>query len=224
MTLLAQWKLQDNAASTTVAATVGSNGTLVGGDNTSVLFAAGGAGPGTALAGCLKFNGTDDAVNISSTALTGQFTFAWWQKRATTTSTEAAFGNSAVAVYVAIASNTTAMNIILISGGSTYTPAHGVTTTNWNHYALTRDASNIVKFYVNGSLVNSNVGAGAVSGTVTVDRLGRRTVGFASSYFADLRLYDSDESANIAAIVAEKDSSGSAALLFATNDRFYRNR
>jgi prepilin-type N-terminal cleavage/methylation domain-containing protein len=57
-----RWKLQDNAASTTVAAAVGGNGTLFGGDNTSILSV---PGPGGAYPLALQLDGTNDYISMA---------------------------------------------------------------------------------------------------------------------------------------------------------------
>src|SRR5689334_12249072 len=67
MALIQHWKLDDNAASTTVVATVGNNGTLNGGDNTSVKHSA--TGPGTGITSSFDMNGTDDFIDIAGASL-----------------------------------------------------------------------------------------------------------------------------------------------------------
>ncbi|MFA5217134.1 LamG domain-containing protein, partial [Sulfuricurvum sp.] len=58
MSLVAHYKLNDNAANTAVVASVGTNGTLVGGNTTAQLHVAG------KISGALNFDGTSDYVNI----------------------------------------------------------------------------------------------------------------------------------------------------------------
>lgn len=59
---VALWVLDDNAASTTIVATVGSNGTLNGGDNTSTLSTA--QAPAGIGGRSLHFNGSDDYISL----------------------------------------------------------------------------------------------------------------------------------------------------------------
>lgn len=64
--LVGHWKFQDNAASTTVVADVGSNATLVGGDNTATITD---SGPGGSFTRSLHLDGTADYIalpNMSS--------------------------------------------------------------------------------------------------------------------------------------------------------------
>jgi len=69
-------KLQDNAASTTVVAAVGSNGTLTGAGNTSASSA---VGPGGLLPLSLTFDGTNDYVDFPSVTGSGtSATFICW--------------------------------------------------------------------------------------------------------------------------------------------------
>lgn len=205
MSLVQQWKCQDNAASTTVAAAVGSNGTLDGGDNTSTLSQA--DGPGTAFPRSLLFNGVDDDVDISaaafSRALGSAFTFCCWFKA--TDATSRMIGRSAdTAASVSMTTNTAF--VITLAANFTYTvPAIG--TTLWRHLAITADASNNMRVWIDG--VESSTGAQTRTGTFNPTHLMRRSSTFGDARIADVRLYDSDESASLAAIMAEKDSASS---------------
>ena len=62
------WPMLDNAANTTVLdqSSGGHNGTLLGGDNTSVLAT---TGPNNWLTSCLKLNGVDDNISFALSAM-----------------------------------------------------------------------------------------------------------------------------------------------------------
>ncbi|MGD9635916.1 MAG: LamG domain-containing protein [Pirellulales bacterium] len=61
--LIGHWKCQDNAASTTVVATVGTNGTLTGAGNTSASSI---AGPGRLYPLALVLDGVNDYIDCNS--------------------------------------------------------------------------------------------------------------------------------------------------------------
>jgi hypothetical protein len=208
--------LQDNAASTTVVAAVGITGTLTGGDNTNTLST---TGPGGSFPLALNFNGSDDAVNISSFNVTGTGTWCWWAKRDTTNTADVVIGarsSSGGNNRMGFSANGTTLSIQLTHSASTVTPTHGVTTTAWHHYAIVRDSSNIVKLYVDGSLVNGDIYSGALSGSASDWMSIGSWVGFSEWFdgqLADVRVYNSDESSNMATIYAEGTSGSSTVPL-----------
>lgn len=229
--LVAQWKLQDNAASTTVVATVGSDGTLTNAGDTSA--STGTPGPGTALTRFITFDGTNDYV-------------------ACTTGNGAVIQNKAVVsagAWIKAAAGTGERTILFISnnaGSARFDLSlqsngnlraggragdgesfQSKTTTaeyddgTWHYvFAVINYATDAITIYVDGSSV-STTGAPAFTATATSNtastdiRIGNRTASAASAMngsIADVRIYDSDESANLAAIMAEKDISTPAWL------------
>lgn len=211
--LVAHYELNDNAASTAVVATVGSNATLGGGDNTSVLYAA--DGPGTAITSSLHFNGSDDFLTIPTQTFTGTYSISVFVKHDGTPPAFAFFvtHNTENPRLGFNSASTTQMLLRGINGGASASPNHGVTITAWHHYLLVRDSSNIYKFYVDGAAVSTNVFSGAVSGTVNWNRAsGNGTSNYVDGYMARLKFFDSDESANAAALYAERDSGGGSTV------------
>lgn len=78
MALAFSYPMNDDAASTTVVAAVGSNGTLQGGDNTEDKAV---AGPGGLYLGGLDLNGSDDRISIDGfTESSTSITFSAWVK------------------------------------------------------------------------------------------------------------------------------------------------
>jgi hypothetical protein len=207
--LIHQWKCQDNAASTTVVATVGTNGTLEGGDNTSVLSVV--DGPGTALPRSLAFNGTDDRVDIAAASLSfssgAAFTFAAWMKLPS--------GSAGFLIGLSTASTnrvrTTGTALRLTTNANsdftTNTTADGA----WHHVLVSRTSGNSVRAFVDG--VESSTGALTNSGFWGPNRLAYTGDGYMPGRLCDVRIYNSDESANVAAIMAEKDTAGGSKLL-----------
>lgn len=213
--LLGKWELQDNAASTAVVAAIGPAGTLTGAGNTSASTT---TGPGTRLTAALAFDGSDDYVqNASAVTPTGEWTICWWGKRDGTTNTDdPVLGTNSANAYIGWSANANSLSIRVTAGGTLLqSVTHGVsgTISSWHHYAFTRDASNIVKLYVDGSLVNSNVFSGAASGSAAWQRIARNhnavgTVNNAHAKLADVRVYAVEKSAaDILVIYNEKDNS-----------------
>jgi len=200
MALTQHWALADNAASTTVVATVGTNGTLLGGDNTSVKSA---AGPGGSATLAFDLNGTDDAVDIAASAISfasgAACSFSAWFKLDGTTGR--IFGNSGGSNNnsIRITADTTVI-VRPTSTSLTFTvPALG--TTAWHHILVTKTAGDSWRVFIDG--VESVTGAQAGAVTMAVNRLGLATTSFHDGKLAYCKVFDSDESANVASLYAE---------------------
>lgn len=231
MALVADWLLQDNAASTTVVAAVGSNGTYTNAGNTSAGTAL--DGPGTSLTRSLIFDGAGDYVGASSgngACIQNKSiaTLCCWFKCSTSDTTASAHR----LVYVSTAANLTRAGINLNSTGQILAQARAgdgesvqtKTSTNsyddgsWHHIAAVFDyAGDAITIYVDGTSVAQS---GTISFTATA------TSNTASQYLylgsdvtpnnykgrlSRCSIYDSDESANLATIIAEKDTPGGGA-------------
>ncbi len=223
MSLLAHWRCQDNAASTVVAATVGSNATLQGGDNTSTISEVN--GPGTALTRSLHLNGTDDWIQIAdlSASLGTNASFCMWIRLDNATPGAAAqsgFLNLGASVvsgssHWPYTDGTAYMSALRFSNNTTsnriaFSPPGGVTRTNWHHIAITNVAgANGWKFYVNGDVATQNTGQ-TLFWDSDLWAVGRSWDTTASFYLdgrvCDIRVYDETLSeAAIEAIMAQKD-------------------
>lgn len=204
MALIQHWKCQDNAASTVVVATVGTDAALVGGDNTSVKAS---AGPGTALTNAFDLNGSDDAVDVSAAAISfaggTALSLALWFWRDGATSNQllgtSGTGNNSVSFQSA-----TVIRVRTVVS-SDFTVA-SVSTGAWHHLLVTRTTGNSVRLFVDG--VESSTGALSNTATVSYNRIGLSNASFFDGRICDVRVYNSDESANVAAIMAEKDTAG----------------
>ncbi len=212
MALIQHWALNDNAASTTVVATVGNNGTLAGGDNTSVKYTV--DGPGGSITACFDLNGTDDAVTITGAALNFASGAAWsvsaWCNFDATTGT--IIGLSSQASTHRIIKSTDAQILVRgSSGGITFTtPSLG--TTNWHHILVTHDTSNNVRVFIDGT--ESSSGTQALAGTFGPDSLARTSTAFYDGRLAWVKVFDSDEAANVGTLYAEGTSGGATAYTF----------
>jgi hypothetical protein len=205
MTLLAHWKLDDNAASSVVVATVGANGTLVGGDNTNLKRV---TGPGVGIPYGMNFNGVDDYVDISAQAFSvadlQAYSVSFWARWAAISNVSSILGdptsnNSRIRKILATTTR-------IYNSGSTVsvTFTHQDTTTVWRHYLFARNAGvNQIGCWVDG--VFSSSGILGLSGGYAPTRIGFGGGAFNNGEIAWIKLFDSDESANVAALYAEKD-------------------
>ncbi len=207
MTLVQHWKCDDNAASTTVVATVGTNGTLEGGDNTSAKTV---AGPGGSITAGFDLNGTDDAITIAASgisfATSTAFSVSFWAEW--DLSTGRVMGRSdGLTSRIA---KTTDTNIAWVNSTGTAVnftvPSLG--TTAWCHVLITRTTGNSMRCFLNGT--ESSSGAQSAAGTFAPTYLGRQSSNFHDGKFAQVKIFDSDESANVAALYAEGVTSGTA--------------
>ena len=149
-TAVGTWGFNDNAASTVVIASIGANGTLGGGDNTSVKNTTG------KINDAFTLNGTDDYVSYGDLDATN-FTIMCWFK---TTGT----GNNRTLIAKATAYNQYTANYYLwvnvgnLVGGFGYTSQQkaitGAATVNdgsWHHAAITYDLTTLT-LYLDGAV------------------------------------------------------------------------
>jgi hypothetical protein len=209
MALVAHWKCDDNAASTTVVATVGSNATLQGGDNTSAKTV---AGPGGSITAGLQLNGTDDHIDISATGLSFANSTAYsvsiWFKRAGTIARLIGVDNNASGRIIGLTD--TSIRTINAAGTSDDFTVPSMGTAAWHHLLLTRTAGNSGRVFLDG--VESSTGALTVDGASGAwDSIGQNASSFTNGFsVAQVKIFDSDESANVATLYAEGVSAGGA--------------
>jgi hypothetical protein len=206
--LIGHWPCQDNAASTVVVGSVGGNGTLQAGDNTS---AKSDTGPTAEYPLALHINGSDDYISIPdfTASLGDSATFALWVKLDDATPAgESTTGfanlgalvtgrashypyNVDVKAYLNIfraTSNTT------ISRVNAITLPGGVSLDAWHHVCITTTTgSNNWIFYINGSSVTTATGITGVYYDSDLWSIGRSGDG-TTSYWLDgtvagIRLY-----------------------------------
>lgn len=216
MSLVHHWKCQDNAADTVVAAAVGTAAALVGGDNTSALSAV--DGPGTAYPRSLLLDGAADGLDISAAAVSfasgTAFTFAAWVKGVTFGApNRPVWGNNGSNLpRISLVATAPRVDCLFTSGMTSFTTG-AMSTGVWYHLLVTRTAGNSVRVFWDG--VESSSGAQAIAQTFAPTRAGFAQ-NFFHGYVCDLRVYNSDESANVAAIMAEKNlpaAGGTAAMM-----------
>jgi hypothetical protein len=206
MALVQHWKLDDNAASTTVVATVGTNGTLLGGDNTSAKTT---AGPGGSITSGFDLNAVDDAVDISGASLSfaagSAFSVNLWTEFDLSTGrmvgNNGGIGNSRIAKTA-----DTTIQVGNSTGTNLSFTVASLGTTLWRHILVTKTTGNSMRVFVDG--VESSSGAQAFTGTFAPNRLGVQGSTFHDGKLAWVKVFDDDQSANVAALYAEGVSAG----------------
>lgn len=229
--LVAHWVCNDNAASTTVTASTGPNGTLVGGDNTADIYVGAGNGPGGSLANAgFTFDGTNDYFTFDDAAvdITQPVTVACWVKTTTTTADRQILGGTDVvdpyngyALGINVAGN--ANKFTAWAQGNWVASTSAINTGAWVHVAMTRASAGAtpLQLYVNGSSEGSS--ATSAVGSYT----GSRSVGASSDggakfpgSVADVRIYSRElSSGDIGELYALGVSSGSPVTIFTQQNR-----
>lgn len=210
MALTHFWKLDDNAASTTVVATVGTNATLLGGDNTSAKHSA--TGPGTQITSSFDLNGTDDAIDItglfSRTSGQAWSVSAWWNRDAT--GNFGIVGTSGSANGRITSAGDTIIRVTSSDGTGIVDFTVSFSSGTWYHVLVTHSAGNSLRCFVNG--VESVSGAQTFAKTLTVNTIAKQNAVFLNGRIAWVKLFDSDESANVADLYAERDTSATSEI------------
>lgn len=191
--LIGHWLLNDNAASTTVAAQVGPNGAMVGG-NTSAFSA---AGPTDRLKHSLDGDGSTTQITTTIEAPVAAGTMMCWLLASTGGAASlAAMGSfdSVEGARAYIGLNASSQLGAGIGAQSWAVINSGVTVTReqWYHVAVTWDGST-VSLYVDGDQVYSDTQSGTPPATGDDFILLMDAANVASSWdgkVADCRLYD----------------------------------
>jgi hypothetical protein len=208
MALLHHWKLDDNAASTTVVATVGTNASLLGGENTNTKQA--GTGPGGLINSSFALDGIDDQIDISAAAFSRATTLPWsysvWFKM----NTIGAHG----LIGVQSSSNSRVITqldtqILVRITTSVFFDVPTMSTGVWYHLLVTKNSSNQLRLFLNGTESTTGALAGGTS-TFSPNRLGNGSLGGAwiDGSLAWAKLFNTDESSNVATLYAEGVSAG----------------
>jgi hypothetical protein len=213
------------AASTTVAdeSGNGNTGTLAGGDNTNTIAST--DRPGTAGTHSLDLDGTNDRVTLADFAFggTSSISVMGWCKADTDGNTLVAQGTEVILRQLGTGGRRA--DFILNSfttndratGASNTAPALGT----WYHLAGCYDGSTI-RVYVDGTQVATATPTGTYANSASSFEIGATAGGTRwNGLVWDVRIYDTDESANLAAIMAEKDSSGGSAALLLANAAYF---
>jgi len=140
--LVSYWKLDENAANTTVADAHASN-TGTSSTNTSNLYNASGI-----LNSCFLFNGSNEDVGTSLAFPTGAWSFSCWTYQTSQASWSATCGASNLSPWIGIGAN----GIIRVHDTiASFNDTDGTpcSTNQWDHIVVTWDGSSTMHIYVN---------------------------------------------------------------------------
>ena len=145
----------------------------------------------------IELDGIDDYVSLSTISLTGAFSVSAWVKFSTLTSAESHIINTGTSNTNRIGVYSSTAFQVKIAGTNVFineTSGNDFVTNQWQHVLVTRDASNNVSVFRNGSSFGSST---TLSGTLTLDSIFRfNTNQYALGYIDEVALWDSDQSAN----------------------------
>lgn len=224
MALTQHWQLDDNAASTTVVATVGTNATLEGGDNTSVLHDT--STPGGSITASLHLNGTDDKIDISGAGVTFGNNTAWsfsiWFKADVTTGTPSIWTPLATQAGSIYRGSDTVIRYQTPGAVDFSWTVSAMGTANWHHLLVTCTAGRAMRVFLDGTESSTGTQTPANTSITPVRIGGRSAAGFWDGFFAWAKVFNSDESANVATLYAEGVTSGGAVIPVFMNQ--YRQR
>ncbi len=199
MALIQYWKCDDNAATTVVVATVGTNGTFTGEATTSVRSS---TGPGGLFLLSFDLDGTNDYVDILLSAPTfadaAAFSVSLWftsDAQLDPLIGITAGSNSRIAFNSATGLGVTSTSVT----SETYTTAN--ISSGWHHILVARNTSNQTSAYVDGVASVSN--PKTIGGTVIYNCFGRRNTVYHNGKIAGVKIFNSDETANVATLFAE---------------------
>lgn len=149
-----------------------------------------------------SYDGSNDYVVASSSmSFTGDFSISFWLRKGTTQSsgTGTYFGSAATSTPYAYSRFTSGSGDFLIRGGPSITITGAVAADNtWAHFMITRNSSNLISVYKNGS----SIGSATWSGTFNFDRFmgGTTGLGYFEALFDEAAVWDSDQSSNASSI------------------------
>lgn len=146
-----------------------------------------------------SYDGSNDYVIASSSmSFTGVFSVSFWLRKGTSQSSGDGllFGSGSVgAGPYAYSRFTSGGGDFLIRGGPSVTITGAVVANStWTHFMITRNSSNLISVYKNGS----SIGSATWSGTYNFDRFigGFTGIGYFEALFDEVAVWDSDQSAN----------------------------
>ena len=211
MALTGQWRCQDNAASTTVVATVGTDGSLTNAGNTSASSV---AGPGSILNRAIYTDGGNDLVQVNHVVAgnTTHSIMGWFRMDSaagTATIGRLIFSSSELFGFIWDHTNAAYSQVSYRAPDGFAKASFGsLSPLRWYHLASVWNGTNIRSF-VNGTLVNTAASATAGTATTAIS-FGNSTNGLngTACAFADIRTYDSDETSNLATIISDAGALG----------------
>ena len=111
---------------------------------------------GGAASNCISFNNANQYIGASPTGITGvtQWTVSFWINRVSQTATNVVyFGDGTNNYQITFCCGSTGFLGVYYNGSiSNWFTTSPVATSGWQHFVVTKDASNILRIYINGSL------------------------------------------------------------------------
>ena len=176
------------------------------------------------IGGSGYFDGSGDYLNATSASLSGQFTIEYWYY-STTSSTNygVTFGDSSTSTGIELYQSGTTFylysnNGFRITGGT-------VNPNSWNHVALTRDGSNVMRLYVNGVVSGTTYTSSANFSTTMrlgVEFYSGSISGYLTGYVCDFRMLSATSTPTIPTSPLTAIS-GTTMLLNFTNGAIFDN-
>jgi len=112
------------------------------------------------IGGSGYFDGTGDLIYCTPSNLTGQFTIEGWYYATSFPAPAVFFGNWSTGCLLRKSGSNLEW---YCSPGGTSSSTQTINTNQWYHIAVTRDASNVQRVFLNGVLASSATGAGTVT-------------------------------------------------------------
>ena len=125
----------------------------------------------------LSFNGTSGYVSIPVLTFPGEYTMEFWAFRSVNSSYHFVLGHSSYNGKIGFNTGNDLLFIRPNDIGSGGTLSLSVPSNQWAHIAVSRDAGNVVRVYINGK-ENILFGGAAQSGTLSIDRIGVESGGW----------------------------------------------
>ncbi len=149
----------------------------------------------------ILLDGVDDYVSIPSISFSGEFTISAWVKFTTLSSAEANIINTGTSNSNRVGVYSSTSFQVKATGTNVYfneTGGNDFVTNQWQHVLVTRDSSNNMSVFRNGSSFGSSI---TLSNTLTLDSIFRfKSTQYALGSCDELALWSSDQSANVSTI------------------------
>jgi hypothetical protein len=140
------------------------------------------------IGGSGYFDGSGDLIYCTPSNLTGQFTIEGWYYATAFPSPAVFFGNWDTGCLLRKSGSDLQW---YCSPGGTSSSTQTINTNQWYHIAVTRDASNVQRVFLNGVLASSATGAGTVTMTnfcVGAESTGASTSNIWAGYISNFRI------------------------------------
>ncbi|BAQ85334.1 hypothetical protein [uncultured Mediterranean phage uvMED] len=132
------------------------------------------------------FDGTDDHIAGVGQSFTGAFSISFWIKPYNVTDSGVGILGTTTLDSNYIRQFSQSVNIRTAGSGSTYGTGNVLVADEWIYLAITRDSSNVLKWFVNGSYIGSSA---TQSGTFTFDNFARSVSGYFDGAISNVSLY-----------------------------------